>query len=79
MRDILVRKPDVERNRKTVAFAHAWFDHILVHGDPKLVPIEASFPEIAEIADKLAYTGYVVESAAGSPSGAGRAPSARAK
>ena len=61
VRDILVRKPDVERNRKAVAFAHAWFDHILVHGDPKLVPIEASFPEIAEIADKLAYTGYVVE------------------
>jgi predicted glycosyltransferase len=61
VRDILVRKPDVERNRKAVTFAHAWFDRILVHGDPKLIPIEASFPEMAEIADKVAYTGYVVE------------------
>jgi predicted glycosyltransferase len=61
VRDILVRKSDAERNRKAVAFAHTWFDRILVHGDPKLVPIEASFPEMAEIADKLAYTGYVVE------------------
>ena len=61
LRDILVRKPDVDRNRKAVAFARAWFDHILVHGDPKLVSIEASFPEIVEVADKLTYTGYVVE------------------
>ncbi len=41
VRDILVRKPDAERNRKTVAFARTWFDHVLVHGDPKLVPIDA--------------------------------------
>ena len=61
VRDILVRKSDIERNRKTVAFAHAWCDHILVHGDPKLVPIETSFREIGEVADKLTYTGYVVE------------------
>jgi predicted glycosyltransferase len=64
VRDILVRKPDVERNRRAVTFAHAWFDRILVHGDPKLVPIEASFPEMVEVADKLAYTGYVVETEA---------------
>jgi predicted glycosyltransferase len=61
LRDILVRKPDAEFNRRTVAFARTWFDRILIHGDPKLVPIEASFPEMADIADKLTYTGYVVE------------------
>ena len=61
VRDILVRKPDAERNRKIVAFARTWLDHVLVHGDPKLLPIDLSFPEMAEIADKLTYTGYVVE------------------
>ena len=77
MRDILVRKPDGERNRKLVAFARRWFDRILIHGDPKLVPIEASFPEMIELADRLTYTGYVVENDAlaalptGSPLGDG--------
>jgi predicted glycosyltransferase len=61
VRDILVRKPDAERNRKTTSVAKAWFDRIFVHGDPRLVPIEASFPEMAEIAEKVIYTGYVVE------------------
>lgn len=63
LRDILVRKADAERNRKAVAFAHSWFDRILVHGDPRFLPIEASFPEMAELADKVGYTGYVVEDA----------------
>ena len=67
VRDILVRKPDAERNRKTMAFARTWLDHVLVHGDPKLLPIDLSFPEMAEIADKLTYTGYVVETDALAP------------
>lgn len=77
VRDILVRKPDSERNRKTVAFARTWLDRVLVHGDPKLAPIDLSFPEMAEIADKLTYTGYVIdtdalsESPSGTPIGDG--------
>jgi predicted glycosyltransferase len=65
LRDILVRKPDAAVNRRTVAFARTWFDRILIHGDPKLVPIEASFPEMAGIADKLTYTGYVADMSEG--------------
>lgn len=67
VRDILVRKPDAERNRKTVAFARTWLNHVLVHGDPKLLPIDLPFPEMAEIADKLTYTGYVVKTDALAP------------
>jgi predicted glycosyltransferase len=37
----------------------AGFDAVLVHGDPSLIALEASFPEAAEIADRLLYTGYV--------------------
>ena len=59
VRDILVRKADPVRNQQMVALAHAWFDRILVHGDPRLIAIEASFPEMSGLAAKLDYTGYV--------------------
>jgi len=61
LRDILVHKPDAERNRRIVALAAGSFDGILVHGDPALLPIEASFPEIETLRSKITYTGYVVE------------------
>ncbi|MBK8175444.1 MAG: glycosyl transferase family 28 [Rhodospirillales bacterium] len=61
LRDILVHRPDATKNRKAVSLARSWFDRILVHGDARLVPIEASFPEMADIAERLTYTGYVVE------------------
>jgi len=61
LRDILVRKPGVERDRKSIACARACFDRILIHGDERLVPIEASYPAISELKDMLSYTGYVVD------------------
>lgn len=71
LRDILVGKENPERDRKTVACARACFDHVLVHGDPRLVPIEASFPSMAAIADMLVYTGYVADRPAGGGHAAG--------
>ena len=41
LRDILVRKPDAERERRAIACARTCFDRILIHGDKRLVPIEA--------------------------------------
>jgi predicted glycosyltransferase len=38
---------------------------VLVHGDPALFGLDATFPEAVRITDKLAYTGYVVK--AGGP------------
>lgn len=61
LRDILVRKPGAERDRKSIACARACFDRILIHGDERLVPIEASYPAISEVKDLLSYTGYVVD------------------
>jgi predicted glycosyltransferase len=61
LRDILVeRKP--EREEETMA-AVARFDAVLVHSDPALVPLEASFDGAARIKSKLVYTGYVGGSA----------------
>jgi predicted glycosyltransferase len=36
---------------------------VLVHGDPRLVGLEATFPGAPEIADRLVYTGYVADAA----------------
>ena len=44
VRDILVAKERPERNDEMVALALRYVDAVLVHGDPDLVPFEASFP-----------------------------------
>ena len=61
IRDVLVRKSDPKREREMVVLAETWFDRILVHGDPQVIPLDASFPQAADIDHKLAYTGYVVD------------------
>lgn len=61
LRDILVDKGRPERAAETVALVRRHFDRVLVHGDPRLATLELSFPAAREIADRIAYTGYVVE------------------
>ncbi|HUN48586.1 MAG TPA: glycosyltransferase [Stellaceae bacterium] len=63
IRDILVAKDNPARSAEIVAQVRRDFDAVLVHGDPALVPLEASFPAAAEIADRLRYTGYVAAAA----------------
>ena len=69
VRDVLVRKADPRRNEAIIGLARRFFDHVLVHGDPNLVPLTASFPEAELIVDKLIYTGYVAEAAPGKKAG----------
>ncbi len=59
LRDIVVAPEDLQRRRAIVARVRDDFDAVLVHGDPSLIPLEASFPEAGEVADRLVYTGYV--------------------
>lgn len=59
VRDILVAKADPEKETAMAAMARAWFDLVLVHGDPEVIPFGASFPPAATIADLIRYTGYV--------------------
>lgn len=39
------------------------FDHLLVHGDPRVAPFERTFRHASRLGGKLHYTGYVVEEA----------------
>jgi len=61
LRDILVDKGRADRRAETVALVERYFDLVLVHGDPRLVALDRTFPDAGRIADKLRYTGYVVE------------------
>lgn len=58
VRDVLVTGSDPAKTADMIVRVHRWYDHVLVHGDPDLLPLAASFPE-APIADKVIYTGYV--------------------
>jgi len=61
IRDILVAKNNPARDAEIAQRIRRDIDAVLVHGDPSLVRLEASFPAAAEIADKIRYTGYVTD------------------
>jgi predicted glycosyltransferase len=68
VRDILVpRKP--ERVAEIVGRVRDRFDLVLVHGDPTLIPFEATFPAADRVADRLRYTGYLLEPGPARPDG----------
>lgn len=67
VRDVLVERTKPSRNEEMVRWASTLFDGVLVHGDPAVIRLDDTFPAAATIADKLVYTGYVVEQPAHLP------------
>ncbi|MEM8951553.1 MAG: glycosyltransferase [Pseudomonadota bacterium] len=63
VRDILVIKSDQSRSDWMRDLVQNYYDHVLVHTDPKLVPFDLTFPHAKEIAPKIVNTGYVTEKA----------------
>ncbi len=61
LRDILVAKHKASRVAETLSLVNRHVDAVLVHGDPKLVRLEATFPAAGEITAPIVYTGYVAE------------------
>ena len=62
VRDILNEATRPEKTAWILETLKSRFDQVLVHGDPALVRLEESFGPAAEVAGKLRYTGYVVDS-----------------
>ncbi len=60
VRDVLVGMDKPERAAWAAARVEADFDHVLVHGDPGLIPFAATFPLAGRIAGRLAHTGFLV-------------------
>lgn len=65
VRDILVAKANPDRLEESAATVERLFDRVLVHGDPDLIPFDATFPLAGRIADRIRYTGYVAAPLAG--------------
>lgn len=61
VRDIVATKRSTQRYEDMADDVDAWFDHVLVHGDPDFLPFDASFPAAPRLEGKLHYTGYVVD------------------
>ncbi len=61
VRDILVTPPKPGRVAEMLALVEKHYDAVLVHGDPALIPFDDTFPPAGRIADRLRYTGYVVD------------------
>jgi len=61
VRDIIQSKP--EREEQVVELVERHFDHVLVHGDPRVAPFERSFAQAPRLGERLHYTGYVVDDA----------------
>lgn len=61
VRDILVDKGRMDRAREAADIVRTHVDKVLVHGDPRLTRFDLTFPLATEIADRLVYTGFVVE------------------
>lgn len=59
LRDIVQEGRKPGRDRETVDVLQRSFDLLLVHGDPHLIALDASFPLAREIAPLIRYTGLV--------------------
>jgi predicted glycosyltransferase len=65
IRDILAPPSRPEKADKADAVIAEFYDAVLVHSDPKAVPLELSWPVSDLLASKLRYTGFVTPPAAG--------------
>ncbi|MEL6372886.1 MAG: glycosyltransferase [Pseudomonadota bacterium] len=61
VRDVLVDTGNVPKAQDMVGLARDHFDAVLVHGDPAVISFDETFPPASALADKLIYTGYVVD------------------
>ncbi|MEL7463590.1 MAG: glycosyltransferase [Pseudomonadota bacterium] len=61
IRDVLEPKKKPKRAEETADRLRRLYDGVLVHGDPKVVGLGATWPKAAELADLIRYTGYVCD------------------
>lgn len=59
VRDILASPSRVQRMAETHSRITSLYDAVLVHGDPDIVPLEASWPVDDALRPYLHYTGYI--------------------
>ncbi|MEP1207808.1 MAG: glycosyltransferase [Rhizobiaceae bacterium] len=60
VRDILQERKKPGRVEETCQWIDQYYDRILVHSDESVIPLDATFPLIDRIRDKISYTGFVI-------------------
>lgn len=68
VRDILAPPSKPAKAQATAALIGQFYDAVLVHSDPDVTPLEASWPVTGDMAAKLRYTGFVAPPPALKPS-----------
>ena len=62
LRDILVEKKNLEKfEQRVIDRLNRLFDALLIHADPEVIPLDATFSRIRDIKVPIVYTGYVAE------------------
>lgn len=59
IRDILDPPSKQSRTEEANARVRRYYDAVLVHSDPEIIPLEKSWPVTPEVSAKLHYTGFV--------------------
>jgi len=59
LRDILVAPRSPAKAAEAIRRVEAWYDAVIVHGDPSLIDLPASYPAAQAVAAKTYYTGYI--------------------
>src|SRR5262249_23642388 len=60
VREILVEKPDRNKHEAWVCgIVNAYFDLILIHGDPKFIKLDETFHRMGDLKCEIRYTGFV--------------------
>jgi predicted glycosyltransferase len=61
IRDIIEFRPKLKKYQVMADSALEYFDLVLVHSDPQLIPLAATFPPFDDIRHLVQYTGFVHE------------------
>ncbi len=64
VRDILAPPSNAKKAEQTETWLREHFDGVLVHSDPEVVPLDASWPVTPGVAGLLHYTGFIAPPAA---------------
>lgn len=59
IRDILQAKSQAKRNAEIDRLLHRYYAKVLVHGDPAVAKLEATYPLADRCKEKTVYTGYI--------------------
>jgi predicted glycosyltransferase len=59
VRDILAPPSSARKAAETEAWLQRFYDGVLVHSDPRVLPLDASWPVTPAIAGMLRYTGFI--------------------